>query len=263
MSEAERLVDIMRTLRSENGCPWDREQTLYTLRRYAVEEVYEVLDAIDRGHVADHCEELGDLLLQVVFQAQLRSEEGAFDFEDVARSINEKLIRRHPHVFGDTQVAGSDEVLVNWNRIKEREKAGRGDSPVSVLDGVPKDLPALCRAQEVQKKAAKVGFDWPDRSPVRAKIREEIQEIEVELDRGDTRKALAECGDLLFAVVNLIRHLGGDAEQLLRDNTRKFRDRFQQVEEGVTCSGRPWSEWTLDELDCLWESAKTITDSQS
>ena len=257
MTEIERLVEIMRTLRSEEGCPWDREQTLESLRPYAVEEVYEVLDAIDRDHVEDHCEELGDLLLQVVFQAQLRHEEGAFGFEDVARSINEKLIRRHPHVFGDTRVSGSDEVLVNWNAIKATEKKGRPE-PESVLDGVPLSFPALLKAHEIQKKAAKVGFDWGDIEPVLDKIQEEMEEVKADLESGNTEGVHEEIGDLLFAVVNLARHTGGNPEQMLLDATRKFQHRFQQVEQTVSDSGRGWPEWTLEELDEIWNSVKEL-----
>lgn len=256
MGEIDRLVDIMRTLRSEQGCPWDREQTLESLRRYAVEEVYEVLDAIDRGDVEDHCEELGDLLLQVVFQAQLRSEEGRFDFEDVARAISEKLIRRHPHVFGEVEVSGSEEVLVNWNRIKETEKSGKQNAASSCLDGVPLHLPALLRAQEIQKKAAKVGFDWDSLPPVLEKIREEISEVEEELASSDRDATGEEIGDLLFAVVNLARHLDQDAEQLLQDATRKFSTRFREVERTVQRSGRAWPEWSLEELEEIWVRIK-------
>jgi MazG family protein len=255
MTEIERLVDIMRILRSGKGCPWDREQTLETLRPYAVEEVYEVLDAIDRGHVEDHCEELGDLLLQVVFQARIREEEGAFCFEDVARSINEKLIRRHPHVFGDTRVSGSDEVLVNWNRIKAAEKKDRPE-PGSVLDGVPNGFPALLKAQEVQKKAAKVGFDWGDTEPILAKIHEELAEVECEIQQGNDAGVYEEIGDLLFSVVNLARHTGDNAEQMLLDAVGKFSRRFREVESAVNASDRDWPDWSLEELDSAWNRAK-------
>lgn len=255
MSEIERLLDIMKTLRSEKGCPWDQKQSLTTLRRFAVEEVYEVLDAIDRGHVEDHCEELGDLLLQVVFQAQIRAEEGRFDFHDVARTINEKLIRRHPHVFGDTKVAGAEEVLVNWNAIKQDEKSDR-QGPDRILDAIPVHLPACLKAQEIQKTVAKVGFDWTSLEPVLEKIREELGEVEAELRDDQLSLAQEEVGDLLFAVVNLARHLGGDAEQLLQDTNRKFTTRFTAVEDEVTRSGRDWEEWSLEELDAVWSNVK-------
>jgi len=254
MSEIERLVEIMATLRSENGCPWDREQTLESLRRYAVEEVYEVLDAIDREDVADHCEELGDLLLQVVFQSQLRSEEGAFTFEDVARSINDKLIRRHPHVFGDVEVDGSDEVLKNWEAIKATEKEPVQNS--SVLDKVPVHLPALLKAHDLQKQAGKVGFDWPDLTPVLAKVREEIGELEEAIASGDQEDAREELGDLLFVLANVGRHLGTDAEQALQDANRKFTRRFKAVEQQVKDSGSTMKEETLETLDRIWDEVK-------
>jgi len=255
MTEIERLLDIMQTLRSENGCPWDREQTLETLRPYAVEEVYEVIDAIDRGDVADHCEELGDLLLQVVFQTQLRREEGAFTFDDVAQSIADKLVRRHPHVFGDITVENSEEVLRNWNRIKEGEKAGKAARD-SLLDKVPRQLPALLKAQELQKTAAKAGFDWVDAQPVMGKVEEEIQELREALDAGDADHAREEFGDLLFALVNLGRHLKVDCEQALQDSCRKFRRRFAAVETAAKASSKPMRDHSLEELDAYWEAAK-------
>lgn len=255
MTEIERLQEIMSTLRSENGCPWDREQTLESLRRYAVEEVYEVLDAIDRGDVDDHCEELGDLLLQVVFQAQLRKEEGAFTFEDVAKSINDKMIRRHPHVFGEVQVDGSDEVLRNWEAIKATEKAPVEDA--SVLDKVPVHLPALLKARDLQKQAAKVGFDWPDLTPVMAKVREELEELEEAVASGDTAHAHEELGDLLFVLANVGRHLGADAEQVLQDANVKFSRRFQAVEQAVKDSGSTMEAESLESLDRFWDLVKT------
>lgn len=255
MSEIHRLLEIMRTLRSEEGCPWDREQTLESLRPYAVEEVYEVLDAIDRGDVEDHCEELGDLLLQVVFQAQLRDEEGAFGFEEVAKSICDKLVRRHPHVFGDVEVSGSDEVLVNWNAIKETEKAHR-KTPDSVLDSVPGSFPALLKAHELQKKAAKVGFDWPEVGRVLDKVEEEIRELREAISRNDSPHAVEELGDVLFALANVGRHLGCSAEQALQDGNRKFMRRFKAVEKQVADSGKPFIDHTLAELDTMWEGVK-------
>jgi len=251
-----RLLEIMETLRSESGCPWDREQTLETLRPYAVEEVYEVLDAIDRGDVADHCEELGDLLLQIVFQAQLRKEAGDFGFEDVARSIADKLVRRHPHVFGDVDVADSAEVLKNWNQIKETEKAGRAVPPPSGMDRIPKPLPALLKAHELQKEAAKSGFDWPEVGPVLDKVEEEIAELRAALDAGDTRHAAEEYGDILFAMANVGRHLHVSGEQALQDSCTKFRRRFRGVEEQAKASGKPMSEHTLAELDDYWNEVK-------
>jgi len=255
MTQLQRLLDIMETLRSESGCPWDREQTLETLRPYAVEEVYEVIDAIDRGDVDDHCEELGDLLLQVVFQAQLRREEGLFGFEDVAQSIADKLVRRHPHVFGDLSVSSSEEVLHNWNLIKAGEKAGKAKA-ASLLDKVPKQLPALLKAQELQKTAAKAGFDWVDAQPVMGKVEEEIQELHEAIASGDTAHAREEFGDLLFALVNLGRHLKVDCEQALQDSCQKFRRRFAAVETSAEAGGKAMREHSLDELDAYWEAAK-------
>lgn len=261
MSQMERLLEIMETLRSETGCPWDREQTLETLRPYAVEEVYEVLDAIDRGDVEDHCEELGDLLLQVVFQAQLRKEAGEFSFEDVAQSIADKLVRRHPHVFGDVDVADSAEVLVNWNQIKEQEKAERGGKPASRVDSsrfakVPKSLPALLKAHDLQNVAAKRGFDWPEIGPVLDKVEEEIRELRMALATGDSAHAVEEYGDILFAMANVGRHLGTTGEQALQDSCTKFRRRFQGVESMADASGKAMEEHTLAELDGYWDEIK-------
>jgi MazG family protein len=257
MSQIDRLLDIMRTLRSENGCPWDREQTLSTLRRYAVEEVYEVIDAIDRDDIDDHREELGDLLLQVVFQAQLREEEGVFGFEDVAREISDKLVRRHPHVFGDVTVADSGEVVKNWEAIKQTEK----DTPpsgASVLDKVPVHLPALLKAHDLQKQAAKVGFDWPALEEVLRKVREETGELEQAVASGNRAHAREELGDLLFVLANVARHLDTDAEQVLQDANGKFSRRFRAVEEKARHSGKSLSEHSLAELDLLWNEVKSL-----
>lgn len=251
-----RLLEIMETLRSETGCPWDREQTLESLRPYAVEEVYEVLDAIDRGDVADHCEELGDLLLQIVFQAQLRKEAGAFSFEDVARSIADKLVRRHPHVFGDVQVADSAEVLKNWNQIKETEKPERSRAATAGLDRIPKSLPALLKAHDLQKAAAKQGFDWPSVDPVLDKVEEELRELRQALAAGDSAHAAEEYGDLLFALANVGRHLKVSGEQALQDSCRKFRRRFQGVADRAAASGRSMTAHSLEELDAYWDEVK-------
>jgi len=255
MSEIDRLLEIMRKLRSPEGCPWDREQTVETLKPYAVEEVYEVIDAIDRGDLEDHCDELGDLLLQVVFQAQLRDEEGVFNFGDVATSISDKLVRRHPHVFGDVNVADSNEVMVNWNAIKETEKAHKPKAE-SVLDKVPKQLPALLKAHELQKQAAKVGFDWPEISPVLDKVDEELGELREALASGNMEHAQEELGDLLFVLANVGRHLGGTAEQLLQDGNHKFQTRFRAVETKVKASGKEMSDCSLEELDAIWDEIK-------
>jgi tetrapyrrole methylase family protein / MazG family protein len=255
MSEINRLLEIMRKLRAPDGCPWDREQTVETLKPYAVEEVYEVIDAIDRGDLEDHCEELGDLLLQVVFQAQLREEAGAFNFEDVAKSISDKLVRRHPHVFGDVNVADADEVLENWNAIKAGEKAGKAPSE-SILDKVPKHLPALLKAHDLQKQAAKVGFDWPDVNQVLVKVEEELGELREAIAGGDQAHAREELGDLLFALANVGRHLGGNAEQMLQDGNHKFQTRFREVEKRVAETGKRMEDCSLQELDRIWDLVK-------
>ena len=249
------LLSIMATLRSERGCPWDREQTLKTLRPYAVEEVYEVIDAIDRDHVDDHREELGDLLLQVVFQAQVRTEEGLFDFHDVARAIVDKLVRRHPHVFADTQADDADTVVANWNAIKEQEKAGR-EEPASKLAGVPVQLPALLKAHEYQKKAAKTGFDWESVDDVFDKLHEELGELKEAVKSGDRDHCGEELGDVLFVLANVGRHIGVQAEQSLQDACTKFQRRFDAMEKLVQADGHELDELTLEQMDERWDRAK-------
>jgi MazG family protein len=250
-----RLLDIMTRLRGPGGCPWDREQTLASLKPYCIEEAYEVLEAIDAGDPARHREELGDLLLQVVFQAELRREEGAFAFDDVAAAIADKLVRRHPHVFGDTAVADAAEVLRNWDEIKRREKTDAGQSP-SVLADLPKALPALGKAQEAQKRAARAGFDWERDADVLDKIEEEIRELRAALADGGREAVHDELGDLLFSVVNLARRLGVYAEESLHAATGKFIRRFREVERRVAAEGRTPSACTLAELDAHWNAAK-------
>jgi len=247
----------MARLRGEGGCPWDKQQTHATLKPYLVEETYEVLEAIDTGSPEKLREELGDLLLQIVFHAQIAREEGHFDLEGVARAINEKLIRRHPHVFGDRRVKGVDEVLVNWERLKEDEYA---EERSSALAGVPSALPALMRAQKLQAKAAKVGFDWPDLAGALSKLEEELREFlavlaEAEPDRG---RLMDEFGDLLFALVNVARFLAIDAEEALRQTTEKFCRRFRHIEEAAHTRGRRLTEMELAEMDTFWEEAKKL-----
>jgi len=255
----DRLLEVMAILRSPEGCPWDREQTHATIRTQLVEETYEVLDAIDAwgetGDASGLLEELGDLLLHVVFHARLAEERGDFAFRDAANAVVEKLIRRHPHVFGDGTAADSVEVLKNWDQIKKGEKPER----TGVLDGVPRHLPALMRAQEVQKKAAKVGFDWPDAAGPREKIAEELREIAAALEAGEAPERVAdEAGDLLFSVVNYLRHLKVDSESALAGATKKFENRFRAVEAAARDQGKPLEKGshTLDELDRLWTSRK-------
>jgi tetrapyrrole methylase family protein / MazG family protein len=250
-----RLVDIMDRLLGPGGCPWDREQTLDTLRPFLVEETYEVLDALARGDVAGHREELGDLLMQIVFHAALRAAEGAFDIDAVIAGISDKLVRRHPHVFGDTTgVATSAQVLVQWDEIKRAEKAAAGARD-RILAGV-KPGPALSRAQKVGTKAAKVGFDWPGWEGSFAKVEEEVREVAEAIRAKDTAGMHAEIGDLLFAVVNVARKLGVDAENALIDATSRFQRRFEAVEDALTDRGKTPATSTLEEMDALWDDVK-------
>jgi ATP diphosphatase len=254
-----RLIEIMAALRTPgSGCPWDLEQTFETIAPYTLEEAYEVADAISRGDLTDLREELGDLLLQVAFHARMAEEQGAFDFGDVVQAITEKLIRRHPHVFGDARGATPDEVKVLWDRIKAEEKASRPEAsgPPTALAGVPVALPALTRALKLQAKAGKVGFDWNDPLAVLAKIREEADEIEAEIARGEADNASAEVGDLLFAVVNLARHLNADPEALLRAANLKFERRFAAIERALAARGKRPEDSSLAEMDALWNAAK-------
>jgi ATP diphosphatase len=253
-----RLLEIMAALRTPGtGCPWDLEQDFATIAPYTLEEAYEVVDAISRNDIGDLREELGDLLLQVVFHARMAEEQRAFDFGDVVEGITAKLIRRHPHVFGDLKGATTEQVNANWERIKAEEKAERGkQTPAGALAGVPVALPALTRALKLQSKAGKVGFDWNDPLAVLAKIREECDEIETEIAAGQRDKAAAEVGDLLFAVVNLARHLEADPEGTLRATNEKFIRRFASIERALTAQGKRPENSTLAEMDALWEAAK-------
>jgi ATP diphosphatase len=265
-----RLLEIMAALRTPGtGCPWDLEQNFETIAPYTIEEAYEVADAIARGDLADLREELGDLLLQVVFHARMAQEQGAFEFGDVVQTLTEKLIRRHPHVFGDAQGLTPEGVKGLWERIKSEEKAqkekgqtangqgGDAASAAGALAGVPVALPALTRALKLQTKAGKVGFDWNDPFAVLAKIREEANEIEAELSAGDHAAAAAEVGDLLFAVVNLARHLDADPETTLRATNRKFERRFAAIERALAQQGKSPLDATLAEMDALWDAAKS------
>lgn len=240
-------------LRAENGCPWDREQTLQTLKPFLLEECYEAMDALESGDRDRLCDELGDVLLQVVFQAQVASEEGSFDFDDVATAIADKLVRRHPHVFGEVQVSDSAEVIRNWEAIKKGEK---GPPRKSAVDGVPRSAPALHKAQQIQKRAARVGFDWDTVHQVLAKVEEETGEIREAMAGGDPKKIKEEIGDLLFAAVNLSRFLGHNAEEALEDTVRKFTRRFQGIEERLHAQGRKMTECKLAELDAIWNDIK-------
>jgi MazG family protein len=250
-----RLVAIMETLLAPDGCPWDREQTLDSLRPFLVEESYEVLDALARGDVPGHCEELGDLLMQVVFQAALRQREGAFDVDAVIASIADKLVRRHPHVFADAHAGTSAEVLAQWEDIKRAEKAAKGERAKRTLDGVPMG-PALARAQKIGTKAGRVGFDWPGWEGSFDKIIEETREVREAIEADDAEASHREIGDLLLAVVNVARKRGVDAEIALVDATERFQRRFEVVEDLLAARGKTPSTSNLEEMDALWGDAK-------
>ena len=253
-----RLIAIMAALRTPGGgCPWDLEQNFQTIAPYTLEEAYEVADAIARGNLADLKDELGDLLLQVVYHARMAEEQGAFGFGDVVEAITAKMIRRHPHVFADAEGNTTKVARGFWEKIKAEERAGRGDAaPNGALAGVPVGLPALTRALKLQDKAGRVGFDWDDPRAVLAKIREEADEIEAELDAADNAKAATEVGDLLFAVVNLARHLQADPEGILRTTNLKFERRFAAIEAALAARGKKPQDATLAEMDALWDEAK-------
>jgi nucleoside triphosphate diphosphatase len=261
-----RLLDIMAALRTpKTGCPWDLEQNFATIAPYTIEEAYEVADAIARHDLDDLRDELGDLLLQVVFHARMAEEQGAFAFADVVQAIIDKLIRRHPHVFGDARDLSPEAVNELWDKIKADEKAQRRArgvvEPDGALAGVPTTLPALTRALKLQQKASKVGFDWNDPRAVLAKIREEADEIEAALDAGQKSDAGNEAGDLLFAVVNLARHLDADPEAVLRTTNQKFERRFAWIERALAKRGATPSEANLAEMDALWDAAKAAEKS--
>lgn len=255
----EKLLAIMARLRGPGGCPWDREQTMKTLRPYLLEETYEVLEAIDGGDAREHCEELGDLLLQVVFQAQLAAEEGRFDFADVAEAIFSKLISRHPHVFGDATVKDAAGVLRQWVALKKKEKEARGGGR-SVLEGVPREMPALARAERLTEKASRIGFDWADHGGPRRKVDEELVELDRAIEAGERVAIEDELGDVLFAVANLARKLQIPPEEALRRALGRFVQRFQHVEEGLAHRGIRHGEATIEEMDRLWEEAKAVLD---
>ncbi|MCQ0986200.1 nucleoside triphosphate pyrophosphohydrolase [Jiella marina] len=276
-----RLIEIMAALREpETGCPWDLEQDFSTIAPYTVEEAYEVADAIERDDAVDLKEELGDLLLQVVYHAQLASERDLFEFEDVVEAITRKMIRRHPHVFGDAEARSARSAKGQWERIKAEEKAERaaarleagseaslsGKAPVDftrqrsgsarLLEAVPASFPALTLALKVQSKAATVGFDWNDPAPIKAKIEEEMGEFDRAMSEGIADASEAEMGDLLFSVANLARYHGIDPEKALRRSVTKFRDRFAHIEDGLALQGKSPSDASLDEMEALWVAAK-------
>jgi ATP diphosphatase len=262
--EIERLIEIMAALRTPgSGCPWDLEQDFATVAPYTIEEAYEVADAIARGDLLDLRDELGDLLLQVVFHARMAEEAGAFDFGDVVESITGKLLRRHPHVFGEARDLSPEAVKALWSEIKQAEKQerrrerGHADhGGAGVLADVPAGMPALARAEKLARKAATVGFDWPDTSSVIAKIEEEVEEVRTAIDQGARAPIESEIGDLLFAVANLARHAGVDAEAALRGANVKFERRFAAIERGLASAGKRPGDATLDEMEALWAQAK-------
>jgi MazG family protein len=245
------LAGIVHRLRAPGGCPWDREQTAATLKPYVIEEAFEVVDAIDGGRPAELCEELGDLLLQVLLQAEIAEEQGLFTLEDVFRGLAGKLMGRHPHVFGEVEVSGTRDVLVNWERIKQQEKRSRG-----LFDGLPSALPGLLKAARMGEKAGRVGFDWRDAAEVRGKVAEELGELDEAVAGGDPRAVEHEIGDLLFAVAQWARHLGQLPEEALRSGCERFRRRFECMTHDVEASGRRLDGLSADELEQAWQAAK-------
>ncbi|GAB2718712.1 nucleoside triphosphate pyrophosphohydrolase [Paenibacillus thermoaerophilus] len=259
----ERLREIVEILRSPEGCPWDREQTHESLRKHLIEETYEVLDAIGDDDPDAMCEELGDLLLQVMLHAQIEAETGAFTVYDVIAGLNEKLIRRHPHVFGERKAADAEEALSRWQAMKAAEKAaragtGRDEKPASALDGVPRELPSLYKALKLQKKAAAVGFDWPDAEGVFAKVEEELAEVREARASGDSERVADELGDLLFAIVNLARFVKADPDAALERTNRKFVKRFSYMEEQLRLRGKKLENTSLEEMESYWQAAKKL-----
>lgn len=258
----DRLLAIMERLRDPaDGCPWDQDQTFATIAPYTVEEAYEVADAIERGDLTDLRDELGDLLLQVVFHARMAEEQGAFGFEDVARAINDKMVRRHPHVFSDETYGSLAEQKQGWEALKAQERAGKAnhrDRTASLLDDVPVGLPALTRAVKLSKRAAGVGFVWPSVKEVMDKFHEEVGELAAEIERGDLEKARQELGDVLFVVANLARTLDVDPEDSLRFTNAKFARRFRHIEARLAERGKTPDQSDLAEMDALWDEAKAL-----
>jgi tetrapyrrole methylase family protein/MazG family protein len=249
------LVEIMARLRGEGGCPWDREQTHESIKPYLIEETYEVLEAIDEQAPDKLREELGDLLLQVVFHAQMADEAGAFDIRGVIAGISEKLRRRHPHVFGEVKADTAQEVLFNWEQIKQRERR-EATGKASALDGVPRELPALLRAHRLQEKASRVGFDWKEAREVYRKVEEELGELREAMEGQAVERTEAELGDLLFALVNLSRFIAVNPEEALRKTIARFIARFRYIEEALAERGTSLKDATLEQMDVLWNEAK-------
>ncbi len=247
------LVQVVEALRGPNGCPWDKEQTHATLTQYAIEEAHELAEAIDQNNMPGIVEELGDLLLQVVLHAEIGRQSGQFTLEDVIQAITEKMIRRHPHVFGDTKVSGSGDVLTNWSRLKEKERANGGWA-----SSIPVTLPALIRAQKIGDKTVRRGFDWSTATEVLGKIDEELAELRAAIEKKDLENQQEEIGDVLFTVVQVARHLHFDAEQALRMTNRKFENRFRKMFDLIERDGRSREELPLAELEKYWQKAKAL-----
>ncbi len=248
------LVDIMKKLRAPHGCPWDREQTHQSIKKYILEEVYEFMEAVDEDDPDKMEDELGDLLFQILFHSEIAQEKGFFDINDVARKSSEKMIRRHPHVFGDKKIDTPQQVIKQWDSIKKTEHNHRHRN--SILDGIPKQMPSLVRASKAQKKVAKVGFDWENTEQIIDKIHEELEETKQAVKSGDRKHIEEEIGDLIFAVVNLARFLKFDAEDLSRKSVDKFIKRFKQVEKELNDNGKSLEESTLEEMDAIWNKNK-------
>ena len=263
MKNIQHLLEIMNALRHpKTGCPWDTKQTFASIVPHTIEEAYEVADTIERGDMDELKDELGDLLFQIVFYAQMASEQGLFNFSDVVDAINDKLTRRHPHVFADVKFEDEAAVHANWEKTKADERYKKSTlEKASLLDGVAKSLPALKRAQKLQKRAARAGFDWPAVEPVLEKLNEEIMELHEAMQLGDKAAQHEEMGDLLFTCVNLARHLGVDSEEALRHGNHKFEKRFGYIERCVQQQGREMYQCSADELETLWQSAKQINNA--
>jgi ATP diphosphatase len=259
----QRLRAIMARLRNpDGGCPWDLEQDFRSIAPYTIEEAYEVADAIERGDLGDLKDELGDLLLQVVFHSRMAEEQGVFDLDDVAGAICDKMLRRHPHVFGNGEAGDADEVLRNWDQIKQAERAASGDNDPSLLAGIPRGLPEWQRAQKLQKRAARIGFDWPDAATVLGKLDEELLELKAELGSGDRARIEDELGDVLFVLTNLARKLGVDSGQALRRANAKFERRFRWMEQEAVRRGQVLERADLDAQEALWDAARQLDHRQ-
>ena len=258
MNDLYRLVEVMRRLRGKNGCPWDREQTHQSIKKNLIEEAYEAVESIDNNNYQELKEELGDILLQVVFHSQIGSDNDEFEINEVLRTIIKKLIRRHPHVFSDKEVSSSSEVLSNWEDIKKEERKEKLTNSISIFSNIPKILPALHYAYEIQNRASRLGFDWEDTTGVIDKLKEEFVELNTEIEAESNEGLSEELGDLLFSIVNLSRHLDIDSEKSLRDTCKKFIKRFDYMEKYAEENNLDFKKLSLEEKDRLWEIAKKV-----